>query len=103
MRNYKVDAVRGIQEWCWRMTQLNNYMLLIPSDALAKRGATKEQYTEVEIRKILDIALPEAYRKKLLVSIGIHMNKRSRKQSTLFYDSNPKSRLKQPRQKAILS
>ena len=84
MLNYKVDAVRGVQEWCWRMTQLNNYMLLVPSDALAKRGATKEQYTEVEMRKILDIALLESCRKKLFGFIGIHMNKRSRKQSTLF-------------------
>ena len=65
MRNYKVDAVCGVQEWCWRMTQPNNYMLLVPSDALAKRGVTKEQYTEVEMSKILDIALPESYREKL--------------------------------------
>ena len=65
MRNYKVDAVRGIQEWCWRMNQLNDYMLLVPCDALAKRDAPKEKYTEVEMREILDIALPEAYRKKL--------------------------------------
>ena len=46
-------------------------MLLIPSDALAKRGATKEQYTEVEMRVILDIALPESYRKKLF---GVNWN-----------------------------
>ena len=65
MRNCKVDAVRGIQEWCWRMNQLDDYMLLVPCDALAKRDAPKEKYTEVEMREILDIALPEAYRKKL--------------------------------------
>ena len=47
------------------MTQLSNYMLLVPSGAFAKRGTTKEQYTEVEMREILDIALPESYCKKL--------------------------------------
>ena len=53
------------------MTQLNNYMLLFPSDALAKLSATKEQYTQVEMREILYIALPEAYRKKLF---GVNWN-----------------------------
>ena len=103
MRNYKVDAVRGIQEWCWRMNQLNDYMLLVPCDALAKRDAPKEKYTEVEMREILDIALPEAYHKSYSVSIGTHMNNHSMKQSTIFSDLNLKSRLKHPRQKAIVS
>ena len=71
MRNYKVDAVRGIQEWCWRMNQLNDYMLLVPCDALAKRDAPKEKYTKLEMREILDIALLESYRKKLF---GVNWN-----------------------------
>ena len=46
-------------------------MLLVPSNALEKRGAVKEQYLEVEMHEILDIALPEAYRKQLF---GVNCN-----------------------------
>ena len=65
IRDYKVNPERGIKEWQWRMTQLNGYIMLLPSDALEKRDEVKQEFTELELREILHMALPNSYRKKL--------------------------------------
>ena len=57
MCDYKVNANRGIREWQLRMTQLNNYIMYLPSEALQNRGAVKQGFTEIKMWKILDIAL----------------------------------------------
>ena len=71
MSDYKIDANRGIKEWQWHMTQLNNYIMYLPSEALENRSLFKQELTEIKIRKILDMALPNSYRKKLF---GIDWN-----------------------------
>ena len=43
----------------------------VPSNALKNRGASKVQFTEINMREILDYALPNSYRKKLF---GIDWN-----------------------------
>ena len=53
------------------MTQLNNYIMYLPSEALENRGAFKQEFTEIEMRKILNMALPNSYCKKLF---GIDWN-----------------------------
>ena len=58
MRDYKVDAVRGIKEWQWHMNQLNDYIMLQLCNALENHGALKQAFTELDMRKILDMALP---------------------------------------------
>ena len=63
MRDYKIDTNYRIEEWYWRMIQLNNYIMYMPSEALENRGAFKQKFTEVEMREILDMALPNSYRK----------------------------------------
>ena len=71
MRDYKVDVNLGIKEWQWRTTQLNNYIMYLPSEALENRGAVKQEFIGIEIHKILDMALPNSYCKKLF---GIDWN-----------------------------
>ena len=73
MRDYKVDAVRGIKEWQWRMNQkqLDDYIMLLPCDTLENFGALKQRFTKLDMRKILNMALPNTYQKKL---IGIDWN-----------------------------
>ena len=71
MRDYKVDINRGIKNWQWRKTQLNNFIMYLPSEALGNRGSLKKEFTEIKMREILDIALPNGYRKKLF---GIDWN-----------------------------
>ena len=53
------------------MTQLNNYIMYLPSEALENRTAVKQEFIEIKLRKILDMALPNSYRKKLF---GIDWN-----------------------------
>ena len=53
------------------MTQLNNYIMYVPSEALENRGAFKQEFTEVKMREIIDMALPNSYQKKLF---GIDWN-----------------------------
>ena len=53
------------------MTQLNNYIMYLPSEALENRGAVKQEFTEIEMRQILDMVLPNSYHKKLF---GIDWN-----------------------------
>ena len=65
MRDYKVDLNRGIKEWQWRITQVYGYILHVPCDALEKRNAPKVQFTEIDMREILNYALPNSYLKKL--------------------------------------
>ena len=74
MRDYKVNANRGFKEWQWRMTQHHNYIMYLPSEALENRGAVKQEFTEIEMRKILDITV---ITRNCLESIGISMNKSS--------------------------
>ena len=71
MLDYKVDANRGIKEWQWRMTQLNNYIMYLPSKALDNCDAFKQEFTEIKMREILDMALTNSYWKKLF---GIDWN-----------------------------
>ena len=59
MRNYKVNIVFGIKEWQWRINQLNDYIKFVQSKALDKRNALKEEFTKMDMRKILDMALPK--------------------------------------------
>ena len=47
------------------MIQLNGYIKFMPSEALEKRDGVKEEFTELDLRKILDMAMPHSYRKKL--------------------------------------
>ena len=68
MRDYKTDAVREIKEWKWRMNQLNDYIMLLPCDALENCGRLKQAFTKLDMCKILYIALPNTYQKK---SVGI--------------------------------
>ena len=65
MRDYKVDPFCRVKEWLWRMTQLNNYIMYLPSETLENSGAVKQEFTEIEMRKILDMALPNSYCNKL--------------------------------------
>ena len=65
MRDYKVDANCRIKEWQWRMTQLNNYIMYLTSEALENRGAVKQEFIEIKMREILGMALPNSYCKKL--------------------------------------
>ena len=44
IRDYKVNPERGIKEWQWRMTQLNGYIMVLPSDALKK---TRQSETRI--------------------------------------------------------
>ena len=53
------------------MTQLNSYIMYLPSKALENRDALKKEFTKIEMREILDMALPNSYRKKLF---GIDWN-----------------------------
>ena len=65
IHDYKVDSNHRIKEWQWRVTQLNSYILYVPSDSLENCGASKVQFTEIDMCKILDYALPNSYCKKL--------------------------------------
>ena len=65
MRDYKVDSNQGIKGWQWRITQLNGYILHVPYCALENHNASKVQFTKIDMRKILDFALPNSYHKKL--------------------------------------
>ena len=65
IHDYKVDPHRGIKEWQWRINQLNSYIKFMPSKALEKRDGVKEEFTELDLREILDMAMPHSYRKKL--------------------------------------
>ena len=71
MRDYKVDTVRGIKVWQWRMNQLNDDIMLLPCNALENRGVLKQAFLELDMRKILNMALPNSYQKKL---VGIDWN-----------------------------
>ena len=53
------------------MTQLNGYIMYLPSKALENRDTLEEEFTEIKMREILDMALPNSYRKKLF---GIDWN-----------------------------
>ena len=65
MQDYKVNAIRGVKEWQWRMNQLNDYIMLVPSQALDNRNALKQEILALDTRKILDMALPTVYWNKL--------------------------------------
>ena len=71
IRDYKVEVVRGIEEWLWHKNQLNDCIMLLSYDALENRGALKQALMELNMCEILDIASPNSYRKKL---IGINWN-----------------------------
>ena len=66
MRDYKVDSNWGIKEWQWLITQLNDYILHVPCDALENRDASKVQFTKIDMNKVLDFALPNSYQTKLI-------------------------------------
>ena len=65
IRHYKVDPNRRIKEWQTRINQLNDYILHVPCDALENCNESKVKYTEIDMRKILDFALPSTYSAKL--------------------------------------
>ena len=71
MRDYKFNSNRGVKEWQCRINQLNGYILHVSCDALENCGASKVQFTEIDMREILDFALPNSYQKKLF---GIDWN-----------------------------
>ena len=71
MHDYKVNTVRGIKECQWCMNQLNDYINFVPSKALDKQNTLKEEFTEIDMREILGMGLPESYRNKLF---GIDWN-----------------------------
>ena len=94
MRHYKVDPNRRIKEWQTRINQLNGYMLHVSCDALENCGASKVKFTKIDMREILDFALPNNYQTKLF---GINWNiyeKYSWRPSTNLRQSNLKLRLK---------
>ena len=68
MHDYKVNTNCGIKVWQWRMTQLNNYIMHLPSEALENRAAVKQEFTEVKLTVIA---------RNCLESTGTSMNKRS--------------------------
>ena len=53
------------------MNQLNDYIMLLPCDALENCGTLKQAFTKLDMSKILDMTLPNTYWKKL---IGIDWN-----------------------------
>ena len=53
------------------MTQLNNNIMYLPSEALENCGMVRQEFTEIEMREILDMVLPNSYCKKLF---GIRQN-----------------------------
>ena len=53
------------------MTQLNGYIIYLPCEALENQDALKEEFTKIKMREILDMALPNSYRKELF---GIDWN-----------------------------
>ena len=61
IRHYKVDPNQGIKGWQTRINQLNDYILHVPCDALENCNEPKVKYTEIDMRKILDFALPSNY------------------------------------------
>ena len=48
MCDYKVDTNSQVKEWQWPMTQLNNYIMYLPSETLENSGAVKQEFTEIE-------------------------------------------------------
>ena len=71
MQDYKVNSNQRVKEWQCRINQLNGYILHVPCDALENRSASKVQFTEIDMREILDFALPNSYQTKLF---GIDWN-----------------------------
>ena len=65
MHSYNVDSHRGIKEWQCCMNQLNGYTKYMPSDSLEKQNEVKEEFTEIKLQELLDMAIPKSYRKKL--------------------------------------
>ena len=65
IRHYKIDPNRGIKEWQTRINQLNDYILYEPCYALENWNKSKVKYTKIDMREILDFALPNNYSAKL--------------------------------------
>ena len=66
MRDYKVNSSRDIREWATRMTQLNEFIPYMLSEALDKKTVLKELFNKMDHWELLNVALPHTHRNRLL-------------------------------------
>mmetsp|Transcript_13540 Transcript_13540/g.14597 ORF Transcript_13540/g.14597 Transcript_13540/m.14597 type:complete len:83 (+) Transcript_13540:48-296(+) len=60
-RDYKVNPSRGIKEWGDRVKILPTHIPFVINNALDKKGAENQLFTEQEMQEILDTSLPRNY------------------------------------------
>lgn len=58
MHDYKVSINQGVRKFSNRQLQFNNYISYLPAKALSKKGESKVVFKEMNLRKLLDGALP---------------------------------------------
>ena len=66
MRDYKVNPNRGFRKWATIMTQLNQFIPYIPSEALYKKKVLKELFKKMDHQEPFISALPRSYCLQLL-------------------------------------